>query len=148
MAGRQKSEARSRNFENSGRSIAFVLSKGCQKISIFLYVDWALRKNATENEEGKSSGTVDGSVKFADFEKNVQSITCVRVTSKQQSTSSSAHRHRLRQKWTKREAPMPFQPPAKAWLQRKAVVVRRTLSSTLSLQCEPALAILLAQRMD
>ncbi|ULT93746.1 hypothetical protein L3Y34_003319 [Caenorhabditis briggsae] len=51
-----------------------------------------------------------GSVEFADFEKNVQSITCVRVTSKQQSTSSSAHRHRLRQKWTKREAPMPFQP--------------------------------------
>ncbi|UMM14991.1 hypothetical protein L5515_002597 [Caenorhabditis briggsae] len=28
-----------------------------KKISIFLYVDWALRKNATENEEGKSSGT-------------------------------------------------------------------------------------------
>ncbi|CAP24726.2 Protein CBG03918 [Caenorhabditis briggsae] len=133
MAGRQKSEARSRNFENSGRSIASVLSKGCQKISIFLYVDWALRKNANENEEGKSSGTVgkfeneyqrkklisDGSVKFADFEKNVQSITCVRVTSKQQSTSSSAHRHRLRQKWTKREAPMPFQPVRQ---QRKRII--------------------------
>ncbi|ULU00544.1 hypothetical protein L3Y34_001185 [Caenorhabditis briggsae] len=101
------------------KSIASVLSKGCQKISIFLYVDWALRKNATENEEGKSSGTVDGSVKFADFEKNVQSITCVRVTSKQQSTSSSAHRHRLRQKWTKREAPMPFQPVRQ---QRKRII--------------------------
>ncbi|CAP38337.1 Protein CBG21579 [Caenorhabditis briggsae] len=106
-----------------------------KKISIFLYVDWALRKNATENEEGKNSGTVgkfeneyqrkklisDGSVKFADFEKNVQSITCVRgsVTSKQQSTSSSAHRHRLRQKWTKREAPMPFQPVRQ---QRKRII--------------------------
>ncbi|CAP24829.2 Protein CBG04036 [Caenorhabditis briggsae] len=31
---------------------------GYQKISIFQYVDWALQKNATENEEGKSSGTV------------------------------------------------------------------------------------------
>ncbi|CAP38071.1 Protein CBG21139 [Caenorhabditis briggsae] len=92
----------------------------CQKISIFLYVDWTLWKNATENEEGKSSGIVDGSVKFADFEKNFQLITCVRVTSKQQSTSSSsAHRHRLKEKWTKREAPMPFQPVRQ---QRKRII--------------------------
>ncbi|CAP39380.1 Protein CBG22889 [Caenorhabditis briggsae] len=70
-----------------------------KKIFIFLYVDWALRKNAIQNEDGKSSGTV--------------------VTSKQQSTSSSAHRHRLRQKWTKREAPMPFQPVRQ---QRKRII--------------------------
>ncbi|CAP39374.1 Protein CBG22883 [Caenorhabditis briggsae] len=42
-----------------------------------------------------------------------------KITSKQQSTSSSAHRHRLRQKWTKREAPMPFQPVRQ---QRKRII--------------------------
>ncbi|CAP36785.1 Protein CBG19561 [Caenorhabditis briggsae] len=96
----------------------FLRSFWCQKILIFLYVDWALRKNATENEEGKSSGTTE--VLSSRISKKISSrSTCDRVTSKQQSTSSSAHPKRLRQKWTKREAPMPFQPVRQ---QRKRII--------------------------